>query len=127
VDRKGPTSKVVIVKGCSLMQQMKFRVRFKCSIEFGCRQRSKRGAENKEDFESDMIMLKIDNQKHLGQVRAKDLQIIGEWQEYFSRMEKEMPNLEVIVSSLQKAKDEACKELEKVDGQIETQLKLVAT
>jgi hypothetical protein len=42
-------------------------------------------------------------------------------------MEKEMPNLEVIVSSLQKAKDETCKELEKVDGQIETQLKLVAT
>jgi len=64
---------------------------------------------DEEDFESDMIMPKVDNQKYLGQVHAKDLQIIGEWQEYISRMEKEMPNLEVIVSSLQKAKDEACK------------------
>jgi hypothetical protein len=32
----------------------------------------------------------------------------------------------VVVSSLQKAKDEACKELEKVDGQIEAWLELVA-
>jgi hypothetical protein len=56
--------------------------------------------EDEEDFESDMIMPKVDNQKHLGQVHAKDLQIIGEWQEYIFHMEKEMPNLEVIVSTL---------------------------
>jgi peptidoglycan hydrolase CwlO-like protein len=31
------------------------------------------------------------------------------------------------VSSLQKAKDEACKELEKVDSQIEVRLELVTT
>ncbi len=49
--------------------------------------------EDEEDFESDMIMRKVDNQKHLGQVCAKDLQIIGEWQEYIFCMENEMPNL----------------------------------
>jgi hypothetical protein len=31
------------------------------------------------------------------------------------------------MSSLHKAKDEACKELEKIDGQIEVQLELLAT
>jgi hypothetical protein len=38
-----------------------------------------------------------------------------------------MPNLEVIVSSLQKEKDEAYKELEKVDSQIEARVEFVAT
>jgi hypothetical protein len=72
--------------------------------------------EDEEDFESDMIMLKVDNQKHLDQVHARDLQVIKQWQEYIFCMEKEMPNLKVVVSSLQKTKDEARKELEKVDG-----------
>ncbi len=44
VEHKGPTSKVVIVRGCSWVQQTKFRVGSKCNIEFGCRRRFKRGA-----------------------------------------------------------------------------------
>jgi hypothetical protein len=126
VDHKGPTLKVAIVKGYSLVQQAKFRVGFN-NMSLDVDEDPEGEPKYEEDFESDMIMPKVDNQKHLGQVYAKDLQITKKWQEYIFRIEKEMPNLEVIVSSLQKEKDEAYKELEKVDSQIEARVEFVAT
>ncbi len=82
------------------MQQTGFRVGSKCNIEFDVDEDPKGELEDEEDFESDMIMLKVDNQKHLNQVCARDLQVIRQWQEYIFCMEKEMPNLKVVVSSL---------------------------
>jgi hypothetical protein len=45
--------------------------------------------EDEENFENDMIMPKVDNQKHIGQVCAMDLQVIGEWKQIHFSYEKE--------------------------------------